>query len=200
MEVKFSDFSIYNVDVEYLKYLHDVDSEVFYRSDERVKKPFLGVVVDIDSRTYFIPITSVKPRHKNWFTAYSNRFLIYEDVNKNKIDWESAQSKWIYKDLSRNNRIRHILGELIIYKMVPVPDGVYRKADFETDEPSDNGNLLESEYRFCMSIRDKIVESVTKVYETQMKTGKVYQYYCNFAALEKACDDYKPGGDERDKT
>ena len=44
--MKFKDFKIVCVDLEYLKALHEVDSEVMYRkSAEYAKKPFLGILV-----------------------------------------------------------------------------------------------------------------------------------------------------------
>ncbi|MCD8207277.1 MAG: type III toxin-antitoxin system ToxN/AbiQ family toxin [Bacteroidales bacterium] len=176
-----------------------MDSEVFYRPKGYVKKPFLGVIVGIGSYTYFIPFTSAKPKHKKWHTVYPDRFLIYEDIDKDKIDENKTSSKWICRDLDKDNKVRHILGALVIDKMIPVPDGVYRKVDIETEKPGENRDLLESEYRFCLSIQDKIIENVGKTYEAQMNTDDVHKYYCNFAALEKACDSYKPGGDERSK-
>lgn len=65
--MKFKDFKIVCVDLEYLKALHEVDSEVMYRkSAEYAKKPFLGILVTNDDKKYVIPFTSAKEKHKTW--------------------------------------------------------------------------------------------------------------------------------------
>jgi hypothetical protein len=43
MSVEFKDFGFYNIDMPYLKYLHDnVDTEIYYSEDKAYdRKPFL---------------------------------------------------------------------------------------------------------------------------------------------------------------
>lgn len=58
---------LYNVDVEYVKKLHDIDSEVFYSNNYNTK-PYVGIVIIQDRYNYFIPLTSAKPKHSGCHT------------------------------------------------------------------------------------------------------------------------------------
>jgi hypothetical protein len=49
-------------------------------------------------------------------------------------------------------------------------------------------SLLEKEYRFCQQIQKGIIEKAERIYTAQKETGKIYPFYCDFVALEKACD------------
>ncbi|MCD8238217.1 MAG: type III toxin-antitoxin system ToxN/AbiQ family toxin [Clostridiales bacterium] len=186
MEVKFNEFGIYNVDVAYLKYLHDnIDNEVYYASAKYEKKPFPGIIVGIGSYTYFIPFTSCKPKHLNWKNSSSDHYIIYEITEKNKLA-ENA----VYKPVG-GNMAKHILAVLDIKKMIPVPAGMYSKINFSELKDYKYKNLLEKEYRFCRSIQDGILDKVHKIYNYQKKTNIVRRFYCNFTLLEKGCDKYK---------
>ena len=56
MEASYQNFGFYHVDVDYLRYLHGIDSEVQF-SDQKnyAAQPFLGIVVMLGSRPYVIP-------------------------------------------------------------------------------------------------------------------------------------------------
>ena len=75
--MKFKEFKIVQVDLNYLQALHDVDSEVMYRrSADYAKKPFLGILVTNHDRKYVIPLTSAKEKHKSW-QMYINHIIGY---------------------------------------------------------------------------------------------------------------------------
>ena len=64
MTAKLENLGLYNIDVNYLEYLHSIDSEVqFSLEKDYSQKPFLGILVLVDTYTYFIPLTSAKPKH-----------------------------------------------------------------------------------------------------------------------------------------
>lgn len=186
MDVKFEEFGIYNIDVGYLRYLHDnIDTEVYYASQKYESKPFLGIVVGIGAHKYFIPFTSCKPKHLKWRNVSPDHYLVYETVAKDRLP-----SNAFYKPMS-DGMVKHILAVLDLKKMIPVPVGVYAKVDFSAVADSKYKDLLEKEYRFCQGIQDGILERVHKIYDEQMSTKTVHRFYCNFAALEKGCDEYK---------
>ena len=64
MTICFDNFGFYNIDIDYLKYLHDIDPEVQFDADKLYdRKPFLGILVVIGEYNYFLPLTSSKPKH-----------------------------------------------------------------------------------------------------------------------------------------
>lgn len=186
MEIKIDKLGIYNVDINYLKYLHDdVDNEVYYAPDKYDTKPFLGIIAGIGNYTYFIPFTSSKTRHLKWKNVAPDHYLIYEIVDKNTLSQRA-----VCKPYMDDNKVIHILAALDVKKMIPVPDGLFTRVDFSSIMDVTYRSLLEKEYRFCQRIQAGIIQRVSKMYSRQKETGKVFKYHCNFAKLEEACDTY----------
>lgn len=73
-----------NIDQNYLKKLHNACSEVYYKSDQYENKPYIGILINADSRKYVIPLSSAKEKHKMWKNVDRDRYLIYE-MAKNPI-------------------------------------------------------------------------------------------------------------------
>ena len=58
-------YGFYTVNPDYLEYLNQIDSEVYYYSSYRNSiKPFIGIIVGIENYNYFIPISAAKEKHK----------------------------------------------------------------------------------------------------------------------------------------
>ena len=58
-------YGFYTVNPDYLEYLNQTDSEVYYNTSYRNSiKLFVGIIVGIESYNYFIPISSAKEKHK----------------------------------------------------------------------------------------------------------------------------------------
>ena len=51
--------------------------------------------------------------------------------------------------------------------------------------------LLNLEYTFCLKIIDQIITKISRLYEKQMKTGKIIKFCCNFKLLEQKCDEWE---------
>ena len=187
VDVKYKNLGLYHIDLGYLKHLHDdIDTEVYYSEDKAYsRKPFLGILVVINAYTYFIPFTSSKPKHVRWPLSDRAHFLLYEVI---KADRQKPGD--IVKPLSSGGEGLKILAVLDIKKMIPVPDGLYNRIDFNAVQNEKYRGLLQKEYRFCLKIQDKIIKAAGRVYQDQKEGGKVYPMYCNFTALEKACDEY----------
>lgn len=46
----FEEFGLYHVDMDYVKYLYNVDSEVYFVNEQQYsRKPFVGILIDIDN-------------------------------------------------------------------------------------------------------------------------------------------------------
>ena len=157
--VEVAKYGFYTVNPDYLKYLNEIDSEVYYNSSYRKSiKPFVGIIVGIKNYYYFIPISSAKEKHIRWKNVSDEHFLIYEVISKSitiKGD--------IYKYYSDKEKM-HVLSIL---------DQRYK-------------DLFEKEYAFCLKIKNKILKKVEKIYNKQKTTGIVRKSNCNFLELEKA--------------
>lgn len=51
-----------------------------------------------------------------------------------------------------------------------------------------NTRIYYKEYRFCLKIITDVLEKANKLYDKQMRTGKVAKFCCDFKALEEVAD------------
>ena len=74
---EFENFGFYTIDADYLEYLNNKNSEVYYNASYRnAIKPFVGIIIDMTECKYFIPLTSAKEKHKKWKNSCDEHFLI----------------------------------------------------------------------------------------------------------------------------
>ena len=190
MEIKGETIFV-NVDVNYLKYLNNIDSEVQYEGNGYEKKPFLGILITNNSTEYVIPLTSAKNKHIHWKDNYSDgRFLVTEIIKRTEISSET-----IYKTIDSNDYVKRIYAALDVKKMIPVDETLYTivdlSYDIETDAAIKNYKILQNkEYRACVKIMGDIVRKASSVYEKQQRTGKPQKFACSFTKLEKAMAEY----------
>ena len=182
----FEKFGFYIINAEYLKYLHQNDSEVYYnQTNHTLKKPFIGIVVGLGEYKYFIPMTSAKEKHIKWKNISETHFLLYELVDK-----ECNIANQIYKNFSEKKKM-HLLSVLDIKKMVPVPEGAYEFIDFKQFEDIRYRKLFEKEYDFCLQIQEKILTKAEKLYDNQISSGVVRKMHCDFKRLEQVSEKWK---------
>ena len=179
-------YGFYTVNPDYLEYLNQIDSEVYYNPLYRNSiKPFVGIIVGIENYNYFIPIYSAKEKHKRWKNVSDEHFLIYEVID-NSITINGD----IYKYYSDEEKM-HILSILDIKKMIPVPTGCYERIEFDELDDIRYKDLFEKEYAFCLRVKTKLLKKVEKLYQKQKETGIIRRANCNFSELEKAMLDWK---------
>ena len=185
MNVSFENFGLYNVDVDYLRYLNSIEPEVQFSNDKDYEqKPFLGIMILIDNYSYFIPLTSGKRKHAKWKNVGPAHYLVYEQVEKSEL-----RRNDVFKSISDTEALK-IFAALDIKKMIPVKAGLYSRIDFSSLDDRKYADLLEKEYRFCQKIQDSVLVKAKQIYAEQKQSGVIHPIYCDFAKLESACDTY----------
>lgn len=182
-----NEISFYVIDHEYMRYLHGIDSCVYFHEDyKRLIKPYVGIMITIDRKKYFIPLTSAKPRHSNQRLKTRDHILIYDIV-----DIIMNEPKAVYKDNPNDpTKKYHILGVLDIRKMIPVPDGMYHKINFRQLELNYQF-LFYKEHEFCKSVQDDIITKATNLYEKAKQKGKkISNFHCDYILLEQSMLEY----------
>ena len=177
------------IDQNYLRTLYNACSEVYFRTFDYDKKPYVGVLITVDGNRYAAPLTSAKEKHKAWKNYDNGKMVIYENVNPSNM---SKNDIW---KLNIDGTAKHILSVLNIAKMIPLKEGLYNIVNVnpdsnDTPEQSRYKNLLNKELQFCVSNKEKIIRESEKIYSKQITTGKIYFGYCDFKALEVARDSY----------
>ncbi len=173
-----------NIDQAYLKKLHDACSEVFYKPRGYDKKPYVGILIREDNKKYVIPLSSAKEKHKTWKNVGKDWFLVYEIA---KIVNMGTNDIWVAME---GDNVKHILSVIDIKKMIPIVDGVYSQVNLnpsvsDPDDVKKYKDLLNKEYSFCLKVVSDVIKKANKLYEKQMKTGKVVKFCCDFKALEE---------------
>ncbi len=172
-----------NIDQIYLKKLHDVCSEVYYKECGYENKPYIGILINKNDKKYVIPLSSAKEKHKAWKNIENDCYLIYETAAKSCMGTDDI---WVSIDATN---VKHILAVMDVKKMIPIIDGVYSRVNINP-EPADTEtlrkykDLLNKEYIFCLKIIDDVIAKANKIYDKQKKTGKVSRFCCDFKALE----------------
>lgn len=185
MEAKYQNLGFYHVDLDYLRCLRGVDSEVqFTETKNYAGKPFLGIVVILEDRYYVIPLTSAKSKHAKLRYTDMGHYLIYEQIPKTELG-----PRDIYKEISATE-VRKLLSMLEIKKMIPVKPELIERIDFDTITDKRYVDLLEKEYRFCQKNQNGILEKAKRLYEDQKRTGYVRPMCCDYSRLEAVCDTY----------
>lgn len=179
-----------NISQDYLKYLHNHCSEVYYKQFNYDNKPYLGILINNENNQYVIPLSSAKEKHKLWKNTDTNRFLVYENCDKSSLSKNA-----IYKE-NPDGSIKHILSAIDLKKMIPVKEGIYSIVDLvgkqnDTTEERNYKNLLNKEYSFCLKILPSIIQKANKLYNKQIETGKIIKFCCDFKLIEEKCDQYK---------
>lgn len=178
-------FGFYSLDPDYLEYLHSVDSEVFYDPSYRKRtKPFIGVLIGDEGCKYFIPLTSIKPKHAKWRAVSDEHFIIYELTPKdNRVPGS------IYKNYN-DQKDMHYIAVLDIKKMVPAPEGTFHKINLQTYPDLKYRRLLLKEQALFNQLKRKISQKACQFYEKQKETGRIKRAACNFNKLEAAMKEW----------
>lgn len=183
MEFLNNEIKFYEINHKYMKYLYGIDSRVYF--DERYKnevKPYVGIIITLENVKYFIPLTSAKKKHSNYKLKTKDYLLIYDIVDIKNIKVNS-----IYQDKKDDSTKKyHILSILDIRKMVPVPNGMFKKIEINSLELNYQF-LFYKEHRFCKSNQDLILKNALRLYDkTKLKGSELSSFHCNYIILEEA--------------
>lgn len=121
-----------NINQEYIKALHEVCPEVFYKEKDYEGKPYIGILVNKENRKYVIPLSSAKNKHKTWKNIHNDCFLVYEFEKVENLGTDAIWVKSNEADL-----VKHIFSVLDIKKMIPIKEGLYSVVDMKenTNDP-----------------------------------------------------------------
>lgn len=185
-----SNMKFINIDQNYIKRLNAVCSEVYYKSTGYDNKPYIGILVNETNRSYVIPLSSAKEKHKLWKNVNQECYLVYEYVLRSKM---GSADIWVQE--MNGDTVKHIMSVIDIKKMIPVKTGVYQvininKEITDTSEMIKYKDLLNKEYSFCLKILGDLIRKASRLYDNQMNTGKVKKFCCDFKVLEQVCDTY----------
>ena len=176
---------IITIDQTYMKSLYDACHEVFYMPSSYENKPYIGILISSAGKEYAIPLTSAKEKHKLWKNYHNGNFLVYEICDLSRM---AAGDVWVnVPDDSTGAKVKHIMAALIIPKMIPIKKEAYQivninVADGDPTDLINYKNLLNKEFAFCVSIKERIInfrlQSVTSNVR-RFEMDRIFPGCCN---------------------
>ncbi|MFZ7129250.1 type III toxin-antitoxin system ToxN/AbiQ family toxin [Avibacterium avium] len=158
---------LYYVDGDYIKYLKSFDNNVQHNYDNnKNKKPYVGVVLDMNGKYYFAPLTSPKDKHLKLRDSDPTTFKIKHN------------SKFI--------------GSVLLNNMIPVKKEFISRININLVQDKVYQTLLRKDYQVISNNRDKIENKAKVLYKNVIERNNPYfsKVSCDFKKLEIACDNY----------
>jgi len=158
----------YNITNQYISHLKAFDNKIPDNKNE--KRPYTGIVLEIEDIKYFAPFTSPKPKHQTM---------------QNSKDFRKINGG-LYGAINFNN-------------MIPVADSALIQIDIPNIRNKKYQRLLQNQYSAIRSDKEQI-KSVALNLRTLIFTDdrhlspfdlKVKQRCCNLPILEKAARNYQ---------
>lgn len=186
--MKTANIEFFSLDLDYVKYLHSIDSQVFYNPNDvnYDKKPYIGIIVIFDTYKYFIPLTSGKCNHLRLPNTGLAHMLIFENIKRKDLRRHDVY-KVVELDKNGNSnedKVKKILSLLNFKKAIPVPNNYYKRIDILHDN---NRDLLSKEFAFCLAKKTTIISKAIKIIVEQHKTHETLDCQCDYLKLETAC-------------
>lgn len=162
--------SFVTVDSKYCDFLRKADPCIPYTANQKEKRPFVGVLLSINDKEYYAPLTSPKPKHLSM---------------KNSVDFVKIdQGK---------------LGAINFNNMIPIHSDCLKKVDLSilpNDSKSDKDYkmLLGDQLDWCNKNKDFIINKAVKLHAiiSQDKAhDSLKKRCCNFPVVEKQYVEYR---------
>lgn len=163
-------FKIVKINPDYCDYLRKYDSKVYINSNNKITRPFVGILFQIDNMEYYAPLSSPKPKHKKM---------------SNTID---------FLKLDNGN-----LGAINFNNMIPVTQNNYvlenlQKANFSSIQEAKYINLEKQQLKwlnsFYYQVKNK-AEKLYKLFNQNKLNANIRKRCCNFPLLEEKCKEWE---------
>lgn len=167
--MKKRNLKLYYINGDYIKYLKSFDHRVQNNYDNNIhQKPYVGIVLTINDKYYFAPLTSPKEKHLKLKNSDPTLFKI-QDNHK-------------------------FYGVVLLNNMIPINIDLVHKINISTLEDKRYQDLLNREYEIISKYEDKIKQKAHILYNSVITKSNHYFCHvsCDFQQLEIACDRYQP--------
>ena len=151
----------YTVTEEYMIYLKKYDEKVMDNRGVKNKRPYIGVLFEIDKKKYLAPLSSPKPKHLTMKNS-----LDFVKINQGKF------------------------GVINLNNMFPVIEEVIIEKNINLEEDNKYKELLVNQLDWCnkMENRDNIYRKAEKLYKeilNKKEQSRFWNRCCDFSLLEE---------------
>lgn len=156
--------NIYKADTDYCNYLHYYEPKIPFVENEKENRPFIGVVLCVNGKNFFAPLTSPKPKH---ITMKNTQDFLKIDKGK--------------------------LGGINLNNMIPIPRRYLKEIEIRKIKDYKYKKMLYMQLDWIEKNKLRINNRARNLYYlvTQNKAeNALIQRCCNFKILEEKCQDY----------
>ena len=151
----------YTVTEEYMIYLKKYDEKVMDNRGIKNKRPYIGVLFEIDRKKYLAPLSSPKPKHLTMKNS-----LDFVKINQGKF------------------------GVINLNNMFPVIEEVIIEKNINLEKDNKYKELLVNQLDWCnkMENRDNIYRKAEKLYKeilNKKEQSRFWNRCCDFSLLEE---------------
>lgn len=156
--------NLYKADIEYCNYLHYYEPKIAYIENEKENRPFIGVILNVNGKNFFAPLTSPKRKH---LTMKNMQDFLKIDSGK--------------------------LGGINLNNMIPIPSRYLEKIEIGEIEDRKYKYMLENQMRWIKTNTLRIQNRARNLYyiiSNGHANKELQDRCCNFKRLEKICNNY----------
>ncbi len=149
---------------EYCRYLYNYDKKVAFNSGAKSGRPFIGILICVNYKNYFAPLTSPKQKHLKMKEG--------QDFIKIK---------------------KGELGGINLNNMIPIPESCLIKINIKEIADIKYRELLKEQKEWCNSNIRLILKKSVNLYRSIVfnnATDKLKERCCDFKLLEEKCYEY----------
>ena len=146
---------LYKVSADYLDSIREIEPKVSLLKERR---PFLGILITIDSNNYLAPLTSPKPKHKTM--KHLEDFIKIDSGN--------------YGTINLNN-------------MIPVPETKYEEININEEKDNFYKILLQNQLTWCNKNKEIIIKKAENLRNKKLNEKlrkELNDRICDFEKLE----------------
>jgi len=163
-----NNLKLFQVNTEYIRYLASFQEHIWSNESNGRKRPYVGVVLNIEGTKFFAPLTSPKQKH----THLKEGLDIIKITHKAKL-----------------------ICVVNLNNMIPVQDADVTLIDIKSEDPQ-YALLLQTELIELRKKQNKIIQNAkilykkTTTFRKEESNNKLVMKCYNFELLEKKCIDY----------
>lgn len=154
--------NLYTVDSNYFDFLRKFEPRVPFVKENR---PFLGIVLQVNYRNYFAPLSSPKEKH----------IIMHEQRDLIKIDEGE-------------------LGVINLNNMIPIPMSRCIRINLDNITDNKYRTLLKKQFIWCNKNSKEITKTAEKLYNSvcysDNKDSMLKKRCCDFKLLERKCIEF----------
>lgn len=161
------EIDLYYIDKNYITFLKSIESRIHHNYDDNPnKKPYVGVVLWVNGKSFFAPLTSAKDKHKKIANSDPTTFKIF--------------IKGRFK------------ASVLLNNMIPVDSRLVQRINIKAETNAGYREFLNAEYKVLTLNAQTLKNKAETLYKAVLKGEN--KYFCSisyhFAELEKALDNY----------